>query len=54
MQSKKLMNNLDFGYGKYITKSKKAKEKNLLNYKFPSIGMKRMVHTGNNRADIQQ
>lgn len=32
----------------------KAKKKNLLNYKFPSIGMKRMVHTGNNRADIQQ
>lgn len=29
-------------------------KENLLNYKFPSIGMKRMVHTGNNRADIQQ
>lgn len=45
------MNNSDFGYGKYITNSIK---KNLLDYKFPSIGMKCMVHTGNNRADIQQ
>lgn len=44
------VNHQDLRYGKM----QKAETKHLLNYKLPSVGMERVVHTGNGRADVQQ